>query len=380
MKTDIQFLNILTNTLLQNIFKFHGKENWDEGRFGKRKAGFLLTLFDHILSGINSLLSVYGFRIVKLKNAADEFKNMMKDYGEGLCRLYEMLADEYSKRALVEILAYRILGYRHMKLWTNNSEYIKKRAISYSLPGSKETIATGIPHIRLSYYDLHQLGYPINLYTHPNVITHQFMIKNYAYNHITPPIWIASGDHVIDAGAAWGDTALLFAHEVGQYGKVYSFECEPTNVDILQKNFKLNPELAARISIISKALWRKSGETLSLYSKGPGTRVSKERNNSDLLKVKTISIDDFSKSLPRVNFIKMDIEGSELSALEGAKNTIRKFTPTLAISIYHSLSDFVNIPDYLKSLGVNYYYYIDHGSIHAEETILFATTKLHSKI
>jgi FkbM family methyltransferase len=55
--------------------------------------------------------------------------------------------------------------------------------------------------------------------------------------------------------------------------------------------------------------------------------------------VRTITIDDFVQrfSLPRVDFIKMDIEGAESRALTGAADIIRRFRPRLAISAYHSL-------------------------------------------
>jgi hypothetical protein len=69
----------------------------------------------------------------------------------------------------------------------------------------------------------------------------------------------------------------------------------------------------------------------------------------------------------------MDIEGAEPFALRGAEQTLRKYKPNLAIAIYHSLSDFVKIPEYLSSLGLGYKFYLGHFTIHEEETILYAT-------
>ena len=68
----------------------------------------------------------------------------------------------------------------------------------------------------------------------------------------------------------------------------------------------------------------------------------------------------------------MDIEGAEPSALEGAIETIKKFKPKLAIAIYHSMDDFVNIPNWILDLNLGYEIFIDHYTIHAEETVCFA--------
>ena len=76
-------------------------------------------------------------------------------------------------------------------------------------------------------------------------------------------------------------------------------------------------------------------------------------------------------AVERVDFLKLDIEGSELGALEGAKETLREFRPKLAISVYHKFSDFFEIPAFIDSLGLHYDLYLDHYTIHSEETILY---------
>jgi len=96
--------------------------------------------------------------------------------------------------------------------------------------------------------------------------------------------------------------------------------------------------------------------------------------NHDSLQVTTISIDDFvsERKLPRVDFIKMDIEGAELSALKGAEKTICANKPRLAIAVYHRQDDFIDISTYLNDLDVGYEFFLDHFTIYGEETILFA--------
>ena len=68
----------------------------------------------------------------------------------------------------------------------------------------------------------------------------------------------------------------------------------------------------------------------------------------------------------------MDIEGSELRALQGAKRLIQQYKPKLAISIYHKPEDTIDIPYYIHELVPEYRFYIRHYSYSPAETILYA--------
>ena len=372
--TQSMFYRDLIKTILENHSNWYQTDNWDTARFGKLWFG-KRTFLERIFIALNLLLRRFGYFVNATDNLSLNIDSVVLPHGEGLSNTYSMLADEYSKRALVEVLAYRILGYRHMKLWTNTSEYWRARAIADSLPTQGVKIDSGIDILRLSKTDLNPIGYPITIFTHPLAITHQFLLKQYAYEQSNPPIWLCKGEYVIDAGAAWGDTALRFAHEVGERGRIYSFEFEPKNLEILKKNLELNSRLASRITVVKRALWKDSSTTLSYVYRGSASSVFKGVNGPKENQVSSVSIDNLAESLARVDFIKMDIEGAELPALQGAEQTIRKHRPKLAISLYHRLSDFVDIPAYIASLGLDYYYYIDHGTIHTEETVLFAAPR-----
>jgi hypothetical protein len=89
--------------------------------------------------------------------------------------------------------------------------------------------------------------------------------------------------------------------------------------------------------------------------------------------VRTITIDDFVQrfSLPRVDFIKMDIEGAESRALTGAAGTIRPCRPRLAISAYRSLDDLVELAIKISEIERSYRLYLAHHSMHNEETVLY---------
>lgn len=75
------------------------------------------------------------------------------------------------------------------------------------------------------------------------------------------------------------------------------------------------------------------------------------------------------------SYIKMDIEGAELKALEEARNTIVNYKPKLAICVYHKPEDIIEIPLYIHKIVPEYRFYLRHHSKTAEETVLYAIVK-----
>jgi FkbM family methyltransferase len=184
-------------------------------------------------------------------------------------------------------------------------------------------------------------------------------------------------DFVLDIGGCWGDTALYFSHKTGVKGNVYSFEFIPDNIKLFNINLAFNPHLNSNIELVQQPVSNKSNDIIYFKDNGPGSKVMFEPFEGQTGTAKTISIDDFVKiqKLQKVDFIKMDIEGAEPVALEGAIETIRRFRPKLAIAIYHSMSDFATIPNWILDLNLDYEIFIGHYTIHAEETICFAQIK-----
>lgn len=67
----------------------------------------------------------------------------------------------------------------------------------------------------------------------------------------------------------------------------------------------------------------------------------------------------------------MDIEGAELSALQGASKLIQKHRPKLAICVYHKPEDLFEILEFIDSFGINYKYYFRHYTKGVSGTILY---------
>lgn len=363
----------LTQELMSSMKNWYGAENWDYERFGPYAATFkttAVTRLNKLFSGKLALVPI------KYDPGLIEKVSTLGHSLSALESIYRLLADESSKSTLVKVLAYRLLGPRKVKFPLNTDEYWSTREGTRSFIKSQDTIKVNFPDLTLSRVSLEKIGYPIELYYVPGGVMITFILKQYEYGKSHPKIKAQDGDYVIDAGGCWGDVALYFAHHVGERGKVFSFEFTPENLRVFQRNLDLNPELAERIEIVPNALWDTSGELISYLPVGPGTSLARgaPSKNGISLQVMTTSIDDFvrERKLPRVDFIKMDIEGAELNALKGAEKTIRSFKPRLAISVYHQADDVIDIPTYIKDLGLDYEFFLDHFTIYGEETVLFA--------
>lgn len=341
-------------------------DNWDHSIFGLHKEVQTLKSWFKPLAVAVMPRRMYNNLVIK---------KYLGDYIDGLSYLHNQLENTASRDILLKILAFRIAGHKKIKLLLNNAKYWKNLEVIRGLAEANGNIID-IPYMKaeLRKFNLASLGYPISLYFMPFGIMADFVIKQYVYEEGDVVIKAEKNNIVIDAGACWGDTALFFSHEVGDKGMVYSFEFVPSNIEIFQKNLCLNPDLLKRIELVERPIWNQSNLDVYYTNSGPGSFVSMIEFENYYAKTKTLSIDDLVKerSLPSVDFIKMDIEGAEPFAMEGAKETIMKYKPKLAISIYHDLEHFSSILKFIQSLNLGYKFYLKHATIHSYETILFA--------
>lgn len=169
---------------------------------------------------------------------------------------------------------------------------------------------------------------------------------------------------MIDCGAFTGDTALMFAKHCPNYQKIYAFEPDNAIFNQLIENTK---EL--KITTINKGVFSKTS-TLSFDIEDCGCS---NFNKDGKIQIKVETIDNLLKQEKEViTLIKMDIEGSELEALKGASETIRKYKPKLAICVYHKANDLIEIPKYIKSLHQDYKFFLRNHQMVPEDTVLYA--------
>lgn len=156
-----------------------------------------------------------------------------------------------------------------------------------------------------------------------------------------------TGDIVIDAGANMGHIAIYLSRQVGENGRVYCFEPDKFNVERLNNNRQLNDDLPDNISIEDLLLWN---ENILVDFEEAGTVGSSAvwfSDNANVVKKQAVTLDSWTekKQLSRLDFIKMDIEGAEIEALDGAVEILGKYKPNFAIASYHIVN---GKPTYIK--------------------------------
>jgi len=172
---------------------------------------------------------------------------------------------------------------------------------------------------------------------------------------------LAPGHVVYDLGANTGMHTLLFSKLVGNRGKVYAFEPLSENIERIQDVIGLNQ--LGNVTVVGKAVSDHSGQ--GSFDTGPNNFQGMLSDNPQMVgkrvTVQLTTLDEFIASgAPGPNFLKMDIEGGEGSALEGFEKQIDIFQPIMAIELHTPEQD-LKVGKFLKRknyqvfrLGMNY--------------------------
>lgn len=89
------------------------------------------------------------------------------------------------------------------------------------------------------------------------------------------------------------------------------------------------------------------------------------------IRIEVDRLDDVLEDRFKPTLIKMDIEGAEMLAIEGAKHTITTYHPRLALCVYHNVGDFWRIPLKIFSLRNDYRVHLRHYTESIYETVMF---------
>ncbi len=171
----------------------------------------------------------------------------------------------------------------------------------------------------------------------------------------------------IDCGAYDGDSFLAFAENYqknigNRYdGQAYLLEPDEENYKRMLENCREYK----RCLFYKVGAWNEKKQLV--FSSG-GTSSGVAEQGDEVIEADTID----NLTGETADFIKMDIEGAELQALQGAKNTIKKCHPVLAVCVYHKCDDLWVIPEYIKSIDSTYQFYLRAYSKYSQELVLYA--------
>ena len=332
----------------------------------------------NILFSLLKRQSIFSFEDIKsfqskitdlfVKEKCINYFNWFKDNYNSLEYFYNLLEDEEEKQLYLKMIVSKLLGpvYETMQ---EKEKYLHSRDIFDKLLVDDSIKQLQSVTRKLKFYDLSKLGYDIKLYGARALLDKLVIHRQYCHQNCK----IEKNDFVIDAGGCWGDTSLLFSSKVGKQGKIFTFEFFEDNLNVLKENLYHNKKLAENISLIEQPVYNKSNEILYLnHACADITTLTEIKNNQK--QYKTISIDDFVKDskIEKMDFIKMDIEGCELKALQGAINTLKKYKPKLAIAAYHKYEDYYEISKFLNELNTGYKFYFANYTLGFSDTVIYA--------
>jgi len=171
----------------------------------------------------------------------------------------------------------------------------------------------------------------------------------------------------VDCGAFTGDTleSLALHHKVKNY---FGFEPDPVSYAKLSE---MTDSLSGRIgTAICFPLGVSDKNEFLRFSSGGGGSSKISDTGEEIIQV--VRLDDVLKGYDDL-LIKMDVEGAEIAALNGARNIIMRTKPDLAISVYHKFFDLWEIPLMLKKWIPEYKFYMRSHYDYTLDTVLYTT-------
>lgn len=349
-----------------------------------RRARFFQTVAEaqatHLPDNVDYLFQPFGVELPDHAHVGERLDAQLSVL-EQATTLWNALGDETSRELLLRFFAFRALGPAHVRLQLEPDLY-RRTVVSLGAHALRQGFVSRFPGMPVEWqvhqYDLRPFGLPMEVIGSPLPLASTMGFSQYAYRDESVAARPHPGDVVVDAGGCWGDTALWFAHAAGPRGVVHTFEPTPGNRRLLEQNLALNPELAERIHVWSEPLGPEPGVEVYIPDViAAGATVQAQAGavgEFETIAMPTQTIDALvaAGAIPRVDFLKVDVEGADVGVLQGAAETIRAQRPRMAIACYHKPDDLVVIPDFVAGLGVDYRWYLQCSTMTDVDTVAFA--------
>ena len=188
------------------------------------------------------------------------------------------------------------------------------------------------------------------------------LVHTYDTHYCTEGFLPERGAIFVEGGVMDGRTSAMFT-DMGY--KVYAFEMDKINFDDSKK-------VAEEKGFVLENLGLGTHNHDMNYVHAPWNNPGASRLVADGKDVaKIVSLDSYvrEKNLPRVDCIKLDVEGAELDVLRGAATTIARWKPILLLSAYHKVDDFRTLWNFVNSIRSDYEWSIRHYGSKVDDSI-----------
>lgn len=168
----------------------------------------------------------------------------------------------------------------------------------------------------------------------------------------------------VDCGGYIGDTVEVLLTKKNDVQALAVFEPDLYNFECLAETCRVR-----KIEAVSFPCAVSDKTEFHSFQTARGSGSLSEDGDGTIL---TVALDDVLHNF-RPTFIKMDIEGAEVKALQGARKIICQSVPNLAICVYHNMNHMWDIPLLLQSWNLGYRFYLRSYNAYTMETVLYAT-------
>ena len=203
------------------------------------------------------------------------------------------------------------------------------KAVANHVPGGRK-LAWGVYNLMPSEQWINVHGVPLlaNIHDH-GIGAHEFFHGGYVLARVSEiQEAVKEGDTVIDIGANIGYFTVLLANLVGPKGKVYAFEPDPRNFRLLQRTIERNGW--THVIAEQRAVSNKAGEFTLYQTRSCAANTLTPGEHISAVKVHVVTLDNFLADEHHIDFVKMDMDGSEPLAIQGMTELIRR-SPNLRV-------------------------------------------------